>query len=104
MSSDLSTSRIATAITVSLHLANQTTTDTRQQPKVDKTPNGYIIDLVTFAIREMTSHHAIESDFQKFPVIFPVLRENGTVRGTARLRMIGGDDAGMPLYHICAIP
>jgi hypothetical protein len=29
------------------------------------------------AIREITSQHSIASDFSKFPVIFPVLRENG---------------------------
>jgi hypothetical protein len=73
-------------ITVSIHIA------TKKQPKVDKTPNGPIIELVTVAMRgdDVTSRNGVR--LSKFPVILPVLRENGTAIGTASLRMIGGKD------------
>jgi hypothetical protein len=108
-SEPLSPLRIATTITASLHLATRKrlTENTsrkinkyKKQLKVDKTSDLPIIDLVIMVIREMTSHHTVESDFQKFPVIFPVLRENGISIGAASLRMIGGEGAFMPRYHI----
>jgi hypothetical protein len=45
---------------------------------------------MSMVIREISKSTAIASDFQKFPVIFPVLREFGT----ASLRRIGGEGVG----------
>ena len=49
-----------------------------------------IIGSVIMVIREISKSTGIASDFQKFPVIFPVLREFGT----AGLRRIGGESVG----------
>ncbi|HLK80216.1 MAG TPA: hypothetical protein VKT99_01795, partial [Xanthobacteraceae bacterium] len=55
---------------------------------------------VASIIREMISQHSDSDGSSKFPVIFPVLRENGILVGAANLRTIGGKSTVMPRYHM----
>jgi hypothetical protein len=74
----------------------------KKQPKVDKTPDGPYDGFGYRSYQGMTSHHAIDSDFQNSLIFFPVLRENGIIGGAASLRMIGGEGVVMPRY-VCTI-
>jgi hypothetical protein len=65
--------RKATTITASLHWV---TLCTGKQLEIDKTPDGYIICPVVVVIRRECQSTGITSDFKKFAVIFPVLRES----------------------------
>src|SRR5579884_113730 len=86
--------RTAATTTASLH------PPTRRQPKVDKTPDGPIIDVVSM-IRgdDITARN--NGRFSKFPVIFPVLRENGILVGSCRsLNRLAAKVSFLPRCHM----
>jgi hypothetical protein len=64
----------------------------RKQLEIDKASDGPIISSVIVVIRGEYKSAGITSDFLKFPVIFPVLREFGT----AGLRVIGCENGSVP--------